>query len=307
MGMKKLFSNHRLKPVLAGLAMLVMLWEGRAAEITLAWDAPAHNTDGTVVTDLAGYRVHYGTASGSYSSVLDVGSATTATVSGLLEGQTYFFAVRAYNSYDLESDFSNELQWDAPVPAPEPPAIVAQPADVSVAEPAGTQFSVEATGDGPLSYQWRRNGVALPDGTGSVLTLAATSAAADDGAVFDVVVMSDAGAVVSRSAVLSVADTTAPALDAPASSTLTADAQDQAAIPDFLGVVTVSDNVSATAAIALAQVPAAGATVGLGETVVTISATDEAGNRSERTVLVTVNPRPRPNPPQNVRVVSITP
>lgn len=73
-----------------------------AATRTLAWDA---NTE----TDLAGYRLSYGTAPGSYSTTVDVGKVTQWTVSGLSAGVTYYFVVRAYNTAGLVSDFSNPV------------------------------------------------------------------------------------------------------------------------------------------------------------------------------------------------------
>ena len=64
-----------------------------AAQVTLAWDP---NTE----SDLAGYRVHYGTASNSYSVHIDVHNVTTYTVSNLASGN-YFFAVKAYGAIDI--------------------------------------------------------------------------------------------------------------------------------------------------------------------------------------------------------------
>ena len=55
-----------------------------AASVNLAWDA-------VTAPDLAGYKVHYGTASRKYSSTVDAGKSTTAPISGLQEGKTYFF------------------------------------------------------------------------------------------------------------------------------------------------------------------------------------------------------------------------
>jgi fibronectin type 3 domain-containing protein len=71
-------------------------------EVTLAWDA---NTE----ADLAGYRVYVGTTAGVYVSNVDVGNVTTYTVTGLSVGQTYFFAVTAYNDGAAESGYSNEV------------------------------------------------------------------------------------------------------------------------------------------------------------------------------------------------------
>ena len=79
--------------------------------VTLAWDA---NTE----PDLAGYIVHYGAASGSYTNAVDVGNTTTATVSNLVESCTYYFAVTAYNTSGLESDPSNEVSYSVPLASP---------------------------------------------------------------------------------------------------------------------------------------------------------------------------------------------
>jgi hypothetical protein len=76
---------------------------------TLAWDAPATNTDGTALTDLAGYKIYYGTVSGKYSHVIDVGNLTTYRVENLTVGTTYFFVVTDYNTSGAESGLSNEV------------------------------------------------------------------------------------------------------------------------------------------------------------------------------------------------------
>jgi len=73
-----------------------------AASATLAWD---HNQE----NDLAGYRLYYGSAGGNYSKVIDVGNNNQHKVSGLAAGATYYFAVTAYNTQGLESDYSTEL------------------------------------------------------------------------------------------------------------------------------------------------------------------------------------------------------
>src|SRR5438552_3742989 len=73
-----------------------------AAQVTLAWDP---NTE----TDLAGYKLYYGTSSGSYPSSVDVGNLTSYTLSGLLEGRTYYFAATAYDLNVNESGLSNEV------------------------------------------------------------------------------------------------------------------------------------------------------------------------------------------------------
>ena len=85
------------------------------------------------------------------------------------------------------------------------PVITTQPSNVSVTEPAGATFTVVASGDPVLTYQWRRNGANISGATGSSYTLNPTNAAADNGAQFDVVVNNPVGpAVTSAAATLTV-------------------------------------------------------------------------------------------------------
>ena len=79
-----------------------------AYRITLAWDPVTTNVDGTPIEDLAGYRLYYGTSSGNYTHVIDVGNVTEYTVYNLKSG-VYYFAVTAYDVAGNESDFSNEI------------------------------------------------------------------------------------------------------------------------------------------------------------------------------------------------------
>lgn len=77
--------------------------------VSLQWDA---NTE----TDLAGYKIYYGTNSGVYFVSVDVGNTTTTTVGNLTPGVTYYFAATAYNVSRLESDRSNEVSYTVPLP-----------------------------------------------------------------------------------------------------------------------------------------------------------------------------------------------
>jgi hypothetical protein len=78
------------------------------AQVTVAWD---ENTE----SDVAGYRVHYGTSSGGYNQSLDAGAFTSCVISGLDEGITYYFAATAYDSQDNESDYSEEISFTIPL------------------------------------------------------------------------------------------------------------------------------------------------------------------------------------------------
>jgi hypothetical protein len=78
---------------------------------TLRWTAPTTNVDGTPITDLAGYRIVYGQSAGALSQSLTIGdpAITTASIENLSSG-TWYFAVKAYTSGNVESDLSNIAQ-----------------------------------------------------------------------------------------------------------------------------------------------------------------------------------------------------
>ena len=80
-----------------------------AAQLRLAWDA---NTE----SNLAGYKLHYGTASRSYGVPIIVGNVTTYTLTGLTGGQTYYLALTAYDTANNESNQSNEVSGVAAEP-----------------------------------------------------------------------------------------------------------------------------------------------------------------------------------------------
>jgi hypothetical protein len=75
-----------------------------SAQVELTWDPPG----GTLPTELAGYRVYYGTSSRDYSNTIDVGSVTDYVVANLDAGSTYYFAVTTLGINGDESAYSNE-------------------------------------------------------------------------------------------------------------------------------------------------------------------------------------------------------
>jgi Predicted solute binding protein len=109
--------------------------------VNLAWEpSPSPNIDG--------YRVYYGTSSGSYTDHIDVGMAMTARLPKPPNG-TYFYIVVAYKG-SVESSPSNEVDSDKAVPAvtdndPDAPTIVLTPAP----SPDSTPFQHAATPRGP--------------------------------------------------------------------------------------------------------------------------------------------------------------
>jgi len=93
-----------------------------AAQATLSWSAPTTYTDGSLLTNLNGYTVHTGTASGSYSKNIAVGNVTSYTVSSLNDGTTYYFAVSANDASGNASKPSNQVSFTTPA-APPPVAL----------------------------------------------------------------------------------------------------------------------------------------------------------------------------------------
>jgi hypothetical protein len=87
-----------------------------SASVTLAWDAPMTNADGTPLTDLAGYRIRYGQSSpltSENSTFIDVGNVTSHAIAGLQPG-TYFFAVSAVDVNGNVSSLSEEVGSEIP-------------------------------------------------------------------------------------------------------------------------------------------------------------------------------------------------
>jgi len=92
--------------------LLILLFSSLAfAETaTVSWDA---NTE----SDLAGYKIYYGTSSGNYDFGINVGNKTEFIVDLILP-TTYFFVVTAYDFSGNESIFSEEVSF-----VPEKPPI----------------------------------------------------------------------------------------------------------------------------------------------------------------------------------------
>jgi len=82
-----------------------------------------------------------------------------------------------------------------------PPNIITPPSSLTVTQNSSATFTVAATGDDTLTYQWRKNGGNITDATNAVYTIA--SAQSIDAANYDVIV-SNSGSVTSSVATLTV-------------------------------------------------------------------------------------------------------
>src|SRR2546422_487134 len=178
-----------------------------AAQVTLAWDA---NTD----PDLAGYKLYYGNSSGSYQSSVDVGSVTSYTLPGLLDGQIYYFAATAYNLSLAESGFSNEVSKaiaDVTLPT------VSMTAPANGATVSGTAVTVSASASdnvGVAGVQFSLDGVNLgAEDTVAPYSVSWNTTLATSGTHSLTVVARDAAGNTATSAAVSVTvDNTPPAI-----------------------------------------------------------------------------------------------
>lgn len=107
---RRLVSMLCFASVVAALCIVPL---GASTLVHLAWDANSE-------ADLAGYRLLYGTTSGSYTNTIEIGNQTTYDAIDLAAGTTYYFVVVAYDDAGNVSAHSNEVPVQPTVLAPLP-------------------------------------------------------------------------------------------------------------------------------------------------------------------------------------------
>jgi len=82
---------------------------GTTGSATLSWTPPTTRTDGTPLTNLAGYNIYFGTSSGSYTTTIPVTNPglTTYVVTDLPGGATYYFVMTAVDATGVQSAYTN--------------------------------------------------------------------------------------------------------------------------------------------------------------------------------------------------------
>jgi len=137
-------SGTQTLPAVTGTSVYVLTCQAAGDSIAaLSWTAPTQNTDGSTLTNLAGYRIYRGNSAGAVASSYPANPAQqianpatlTHTFTGLSPG-TYYFAVSAYASSGAESALSavGSKTIVSPTPAsatetitvPKPPGLTVQ-------------------------------------------------------------------------------------------------------------------------------------------------------------------------------------
>ena len=89
-------------------AFAITVTQASSGSATLSWTQAMQNTNGTALTDLAGYRIYYGTSAGNLNQVIQLpGTALTTYVLSSLSSATWYFGMTAYDSAGAESALSN--------------------------------------------------------------------------------------------------------------------------------------------------------------------------------------------------------
>jgi hypothetical protein len=80
--------------------------------VTLSWSPPTRNSDGSSLSNLAGYILHYGTSSEDYTGSIEITNPTATSYvvnNNSFPPGTYYFAISAYNAQQVSSSFSGEI------------------------------------------------------------------------------------------------------------------------------------------------------------------------------------------------------
>ena len=183
------------------------------------------------------------------------------------------------------------------VPVVIAPAISAQPVSAAIIVGQVATFSVTAIGTAALSYQWQRQGTNIDGANGSSYTTP-TAVLADDGALFRVVVSNTAGSVTSSAATLRVtAGTPPPDTTPPATPPAPTVAGNGSTTPTLSGTTESGATLTIRAdgvVIGVAQANGAGqwsfpaSGLPAGSHIITVTATDAAGNASAASPSLTI-------------------
>lgn len=94
----------------SSLAFSVTVTSIGSASVMLNWTPPTQNEDGSTLTDLAGYYIHYGETQGTYPNSIRIDNPSVSTyIVDNLTPNLYYFVATSFNESEIESQFSNEV------------------------------------------------------------------------------------------------------------------------------------------------------------------------------------------------------
>lgn len=104
----KAASGRQVVPTINATTNYTLTCDWGSGFATVRWTPPTTNTDGSALTNLASYRIRYGTNRSSLDRTVLVDDPTrrTHTINSLGTG-TWYFSVRAVNTSNIESTDSN--------------------------------------------------------------------------------------------------------------------------------------------------------------------------------------------------------
>lgn len=170
-----------------------------ATTIGLTWAAPTAPANCTI----GSYSVYGSTTSGftpSGATLLSSGvTGTSYSNTGLTASTNYYYVVEA-----VDADGASLPSAQATAKTAQPTVgITTQPASQTVTIGKTATFTVIASGAGPFTYQWTKNGVSIPGANTSSYNTP-TSTAADNGAIFAVAITGVGSSITSSNATLTV-------------------------------------------------------------------------------------------------------
>lgn len=126
------------------LILFPLFSQAAIRQVTLAWD-PSPDTE------VLGYKIYYGTSTGNYGTILDVGQSTMATITNLTPGTQYYITVTAYSN-TVESLPSDEIAYATSALIPPSVQITTPNTGIQVNGPATVNLNAQATDpDGVLA------------------------------------------------------------------------------------------------------------------------------------------------------------
>jgi len=130
-----------------------------AYSVTVSWEASSD-------PQVTGYQIWYGTEPGNYSTSMALGSSTSATITGLSAGVTYYFVITAYDAAGAESSPSSEVSFVPGTPLAEFNGLAGGAANLTLQGLIGHTYEIQATQD---LVTWTVIGTAMigTDGTAS--------------------------------------------------------------------------------------------------------------------------------------------